>query len=68
MKRVTFELPDNAAAISMAIVISDFVGATLVTKSYGGNELADGAVNEWTEPELREVKKTFERSVRNDKK
>lgn len=55
MKRVTFELPDNAAAISMAIVISDFVGATLVTKSYGGNELADGAVNEWTEPEFREV-------------
>lgn len=55
MKKVTFELPDNAAAISMAVVTSDFVGATLVTKSYGGNELADGAVNEWTQPEYREV-------------
>lgn len=55
MKRVTFELPDNAAAISMAIVISDFVGATLVTKSYGGKDLNNGAVNEWTEPEYREA-------------
>lgn len=55
MKRVTFELPDNAAAISMAIVTSDSVGATLVTKSYGGKNLDDGAVNEWTEPEYREV-------------
>ena len=55
MKKVTFELPDSAAAISMAIVTSNFVGATLITKSYGGKELDDGAVNEWTEPEYREI-------------
>lgn len=55
MKRVTFELPDSAAAISMAIVTSDSIGATLVTKSYGGKELEDGAVNEWTDPEYREA-------------
>lgn len=55
MKKVTFELPDSAAAISMAIVTSNFVGATLITKSYGGKELDDGAVNEWTEPEYREA-------------
>lgn len=55
MKKVTFELPDSAAAISMAIVTSNFVGATLVTKSYGGRELDDGTVNQWEEPEYREV-------------
>ena len=55
MKRVTFEIPDNAAAISMAIVTSNFVGATLITKSYGGKALNDGAVNEWTEPEYLEA-------------
>lgn len=55
MKKVTFELPDSAAAISMAIVTSNFVGATLITKSYGGKELDDGAVNEWKEPEYREI-------------
>lgn len=55
MKRVTFELPDSAAAISMAIVTSDSIGATLVKKSYGGKELEDGAVNEWTDPEYREA-------------
>lgn len=55
MKKVTFELPDSAAAISMAIVTSDYIGATLITKSYGGKNLNDGAVNEWTEPEYREV-------------
>ena len=55
MKKVTFELPDSATAISMAIVTSNFVGATLITKSYGGKNLDDGAVNEWTEPEYREV-------------
>lgn len=55
MKKVTFELPDSVAAISMAIVTSDYIGATLITKSYGGKNLNDGAVNEWTEPEYREV-------------
>lgn len=55
MKRVTFELPDNAAAISMAIVKSECMGAVLITKSYGGKDLNDGAVNEWAEPEYREV-------------
>lgn len=55
MKRVTFELPDNAEALSMAIVTRNFVGATLITKSYGGKALDNGAVNEWREPEYREV-------------
>lgn len=55
MKKVAFELPDSAAAISMAIVTSDYIGATLITKSYGGKALNDGAVNEWTEPEYREA-------------
>ena len=49
MKKVTFELPDSAAAISMAIVTSDYIGATLITKSYGGKKLKGGGVDERTQ-------------------
>ena len=55
MKRVTFELPDNAVAISMAIVKSECMSAFLITKSYGGRELDDGAVNKWEEPEYERI-------------
>lgn len=54
MKKVTFELPDSEAAISMAIVTSNLFGISLVTKSYAEKELEDGVVNEWVEPKCRE--------------
>lgn len=60
MRKVTFELPDNAAAISMAIVISDFVGATL---GIGSQDIRDmnTSVDEKAALLADRIRKTFEK-------